>query len=181
MDNSICYVGSTCKEKLCQRMSHHRSQYKRCNEGMASFILFDKFGVDNCIIELIELFPCNSKDEITKKEGEYIKQLNCVNKRVEGRTKDQYYQDNKEDILEYRKQYKNNNPEKIKKQCKLYYENNKDQILEKSKIYGRNFKDEISYRKSVPFVCGCGSTIRTGEKARHIKTMKHKTNLELII
>ena len=31
-------------------------------------------------IELVENYPCNSKEELEKKEGEYIKNNECVNK-----------------------------------------------------------------------------------------------------
>jgi hypothetical protein len=66
---------------------------------------------------LIEEYSCSSKDAKNAREGHYIKPLNCVNKKVEGRTREeyridnkesiqQYYQDNKDKILEYRKEYK---------------------------------------------------------------------------
>ena len=46
--------------------------------------------------ELIEYFPCDTLQELRKREGEHIKNTECVNKRVEGRTKKKYKQDNKE-------------------------------------------------------------------------------------
>ena len=100
IDDSICYVGSTTKKLLCQRMVEHRKDYRRWKEGkrndtVSSFNLFDKFGMENCIIELLKLYPCNSKDELNRKEGEYIKSLNCVNRCIAGRTvqeqKKEYY------------------------------------------------------------------------------------------
>ena len=33
-------------------------------------------------IELIENYPCNSKEELTAREGYHIKQKNCVNKKL---------------------------------------------------------------------------------------------------
>ena len=43
------------------------------------------FGLENCKIALVELFPCASKMELERKEGEYIKNNDCVNKTVVGR------------------------------------------------------------------------------------------------
>jgi len=94
-DNDICYVGSTCKKHLSQRMNKHKSSYKSWKDGKyykktSSYELFEKYGFENCRIELLELVPCNSKNELTKKEGEYIRSLNCVNKIIPGRTKKEY-------------------------------------------------------------------------------------------
>ena len=46
-----CYIGSTI-ESLSNRMSKHRTDYKRHKDGLRknikSFDLFDEFGVGNC-------------------------------------------------------------------------------------------------------------------------------------
>jgi len=87
--DDICYVGSTTKQYLSQRMDSHRNDFKKWQkntqkEKTSSVELFEKYGLENCKIVLIENFPCNSKDELEKKEGEYIKTLNCINKRGAG-------------------------------------------------------------------------------------------------
>ena len=83
------YIGSTTKERLCQRMQQHRSQYVRYKNGngckVTSYELFDKYGVDNCEIVLIELVNCNSKDELHIRERFWIESSNCVNKCIVGR------------------------------------------------------------------------------------------------
>jgi hypothetical protein len=77
------YIGST-TQLLTKRFCSHKSKYnkyKKNNIGyISSFILFDEFGIDNVKIELIENYPCNNKEELLKKEGEYIKNNICVNK-----------------------------------------------------------------------------------------------------
>ena len=87
------YVGSTAKEYLSQRFQQHKVQYKRWKNGkvgkFTSFELFDLYGIENCQIVLIEAYPCNSKDEKNAKEGHYIKTLNCINKVVVGRTREE--------------------------------------------------------------------------------------------
>ena len=98
-DDDICYVGSTTKKFLSQRMAEHKNRYKCWKNGkhikITVFELFEKYGIENCRIELLEIFPSNSKDELTKKEGEHIKLLNCVNKRIEGRTLQEHLEQKK--------------------------------------------------------------------------------------
>ena len=45
------------------------------------------------------------------------------------------------------------------------------------KYYGKN-KDKINKKIKEKFTCVCGSTIRRGEKARHFKSIKHKSFIE---
>jgi hypothetical protein len=62
------YIGSTCKQYLSQRMDKHRTSFKLWKEGkvnnVTSYNLFDKYGVENCNIILLETFPCTSHDEL---------------------------------------------------------------------------------------------------------------------
>jgi ribosome-interacting GTPase 1 len=72
-----------------------------------SYDLFDKYGIDNCDIILLELVEANSKDELYTTEAHYIKTINCVNKYIPIRTK--------EELKEIRKFYDNDNKDiKIK-------------------------------------------------------------------
>ena len=100
------YIGSTC-ENLSKRMARHRAgyNYKRKNEkkNCASFRLFDEFGIDNCKIELVENYPCSSKEELFKREGFYIQSNDCLNKLIMGRTKKDWYEDNKEYVYKKKK------------------------------------------------------------------------------
>ena len=68
----MCYIGSTI-EKLSSRMNTHKAKYKKFkkrNEGSdtTAYKIFDDFGVENCKIELIELFPCSCKEELVVQE-----------------------------------------------------------------------------------------------------------------
>ena len=42
--------------------------------------------MENCKIELVENYACNSKEELNAREGFYIQNNECVNKLVAGRT-----------------------------------------------------------------------------------------------
>ena len=191
-DDDICYVGSTTKKYLSQRMDSHRSDYKKLKKGKnintSAYKMFEKFGVENCRIELIEVYPSNSKDELIKKEGEHIRKLNCVNRCIMGRTKREYYDDNINKILTYNKILRQKNKDVISKKQKVYYQKNKDNllekdkiryeknkdiILEKKKIYYEENRDIISEKRKQKYTCCCGSNICITEKSRHEKTKKH--------
>jgi adenylate kinase family enzyme len=145
-----CYIGSTTKKYLSTRMSTHRHKYIKKLKGSESRILFDKYGIENCKIVLIKKFPCTCKEELDAEEAKHIKNNNCVNKNIPGRTKKQYRQDNKEKAKQYRQDHK--------EYFKQYYQNNKEQIKEKSKI---------------KYHCICGSILTINCKARHERTTKH--------
>jgi ribosome-interacting GTPase 1 len=106
------YIGSTTKKYLSQRMDKHRSSYKLWKDGKTNkttvFDLFDKYGIDNCKIYLLESVNANTKDELLSREGHYIRTLKCVNRCVAGRTRkesnEHYYNDNKNKILQNKKQ-----------------------------------------------------------------------------
>ena len=198
-----CYIGSTC-ESLNQRMARHRSKYAAYLNGKVehtrSFYLFDEFGVDNCKIELIEHYPCDEKDELRKREGEYIRATECVNKQVAGRTHKQYYEENKEICIRKCREYNTNNREKVACRIKEYARKHKREVQEYKKQYQQEHRQEIkeymqNYYKtnkakilsrqgdnySKTYMCECGSACRLDGKSKHEKTMKHqlyKSNLE---
>ena len=78
-------------------MTKHRDKYKSFLKGhygfTTSFSLFNEFGCENCKIELLELFPCNTKAELEAREGHHIRNTECVNRIQCGRTSKQYYLD----------------------------------------------------------------------------------------
>ena len=97
--DKIC-IGSTAST-LNVRFSKHKNSYKNYVENDGAFTTAHKLlRYDDCRIELMEDFPCNSKDELFEREGQLIRENwdNCVNKRIEKRTPRQYYIDNIEDI-----------------------------------------------------------------------------------
>lgn len=142
IDNNYteCYIGSTI-ERLCTRMSKHRFEYLQYKEGnkkkgkTTSHNLFDKYGLENCKIELIENYPCNSKEELLKREGYHQKNTPCINRCIAGRTEKEWALDNKESLSKYKKQWYQDNKEKMNECFKKYKENNKDKIKERKHQY----------------------------------------------
>ena len=85
--NDDIYVGST-TQKLCERMRDHRycvNNNKKKDRPL--YKAFRELGIEHFFIELIEKCPCNDKDELRKKEGEWIRELKpSMNKAIAGRT-----------------------------------------------------------------------------------------------
>jgi len=163
------YIGSTVNS-LAKRKGDHKAD-SNSDIIITSKILFEKY--DDVRIELIEEFPCKNKMELNKREGYYIRTLDCVNRYVAGRTQKEYNEDNREKIKEQQKQYKEGNKEHIKiikkkyteehkedkkdydkdyyeknkEQKKEYYEKNKEYFKERKGELYENNKDEINQRR----------------------------------
>ena len=190
------YVGSTTKQYLSQRMTAHRKDYNYWKSGkghfITSYLLFDEYGLDGCFIELLEAKSCNSKDELKQLEGGYIRDMACVNKRVENRNHQEsvqnYREQNREKYLEgckkYRqnnkeqiKQYTEDNKERIKNSNKLWREENKDTLKEKKKKYvGDNHEELIAKKKEIMTCDCCGKTYKRSHKSDHLKSKYHINN-----
>ena len=115
------YYGSTTLS-LPDRWKYHKSKYNTDKKGQCSSKkLFEEFGIDNCIIELIEECPnTNSREELETIETFYITTNECVNIKIK-RTRQQYRQDMKEEqrayLQERRKQLKNENKDTFECEC----------------------------------------------------------------
>ena len=88
---------------------------------------------NNYKIELIETYPCLTREELNAREGFHIRNTECINRCIAGRTKQEYYKENQEKILEQKKHYHEDNQDQLKEKMKSYYEKNKKKILEKRK------------------------------------------------
>jgi hypothetical protein len=151
------YYGSTIRT-LSARMSKHRYIHKQASgKKTSACVIFDKHGTDNCKIELVELFPCHSKDELEAREGFYIRNNNCVNKIIPDRTRIEYNEVHRDDI-------------KVQKQD--YYTKNKDIINERNTSYYQANKEKYSEKT----VCRCGGSYTVKNKKQHEKTALHLKN-----
>jgi len=135
----LIYIGST-TQSLSKRLGKHRQYVKNKKISSGEILKYPDY-----YIELIENFPCNSREELHKQEGYHIrKNINiCVNCCIAGRTKKEYNNDNKEKIKESQKIYKENNKEKIIGYRKQYLEDNKEKIKESQKKYREDNKERI--------------------------------------
>ena len=178
------YIGST-TQPLTKRLSKHKSDYKIWKNGKRNYVTsFKIIDFGDAYIELLEECPCDSKMLLEKREGELIRSTACVNRCIAGRTKKEYYEDNKEHMKAYKSQWAKDNREKIKTK----YHENKTNINEKRRIHmsGEGMKQkkkeqDIKYRtenkakidakKKAKLTCpNCSKLITASNLKRHIKT-----------
>ena len=120
------YIGST-TQNLCKRFSDHKINYKYYLEAKYHFVSsFKLLELGDAYIELLEEINCDNKTQLVKREGELIREHknNCVNMRIDGRTRKEYYIDTKE----HKKQYQIDNKEHRKEQARQHYIDNKEHI-----------------------------------------------------
>ena len=139
----LVYIGST-TQSLPDRLSGHYRSLKCFKNGKkfscASFQILER---GDAYIELFEDYPCNSKNELLRYEGQCQRKYKCVNNNIAGRTQAEYREDNKDKISEYIKKYRKENKEKIKEQLKKYQQENKEKIKEQKKKYNEKNKENI--------------------------------------
>ena len=190
LDTEDIYIGSSC-DTLSNRFCSHKISYKLWKEGKgafySSFNLFDQVGVENCKIELIKDFPCNSKVELNREEGRIMRENKdiIVNKYQAGRTKkeydEEYNQLHKEQIKEKAKEYYEQN----KEYHKDYYQQNKGHKKEHMKKYREEHKEELAEKKRVyrevnkeknikKYDCECGGKYTHQSISIHEKTQRHQ-------
>jgi hypothetical protein len=142
------YYGATTRT-LTHRKNHHKS-YLDCSSKK----LFENDAVVTII--LVEAFPCNNKNELKARELFHITNNACINTNkpfiselnhgVEWHK--EYYENNKDEILERQKTNYENNKEIILKKQSEYYQNNKEAIAERDKKYRESHKEEnAEYQK----------------------------------
>ena len=134
------YIGSTISP-LYKRFYDHRCAKDCSAKEITQY--------SDAYIELVEEFPCNSKKELNRREGQHIRNAeNCVNKRIEGRTKKEYENDNKEKFHKYQQEYREDNKEKIDKYQQEYFQQNKTALDNYKKAYNEKNKEQIKeYKK----------------------------------
>jgi hypothetical protein len=151
---------------LSQRLAKHRGYYREllANPDKKRVSTSTKVisGGDYDIV-LLEKCPCDSKEELHKRERYYIESIECVNKVIPGRS-----------AAEWGKIYRKQNKEAIIDKKKIYYEENKEAYVEKNKIYREKNKEAIAEKGKTLVKCGCGSTHRHSDKARHLRSQKHQ-------
>ncbi len=148
------YIGSTISP-LYKRLYQHKQDYKRNKKGTFNKVSSGEIlEFDDAYIELLENFPCNSKMELERREGELIRQYknNLVNKNIIGRTVEEW----KEDNVDYLKKYEDErklDPERIK--------------------YNKEFR-------KIRIICECGADILKCKKSVHIKSDRHIKAIKMI-
>lgn len=138
--NGKVYVGSTTKT-LAHRLSGHCSLFKR-GECRSIECLTDP----NVSIELLEECCCETKKQLHECERKWIEALECVNKNIPARTVAEWYQDNKEIIIDRQKEYQKINKEKVAEYHRQYHEANKEKHNQVTREYQIVHKEHLKQK-----------------------------------
>ena len=156
------YIGSTCEPTIAKRLAKHVSDFKCWKKGMRRCMSYDIIKDGDYHIVLLELYPCNSRDELRMCEQKHIDSCECVNKVKAFR--------NEEELAEYKKQYQEQNRGKISEQHKNKYQQNRDEINKRQKQYREQNRDEIIAKRREKICCpNCQKEITKGNLSKHKK------------
>jgi len=142
-DDTKIYVGSTI-DLLTKRFSKHKKDSKKIDKYPKHKLYSIVENWNDWYIELYELFPCNSKEELHKREGEVIREIGTLNRCIAGRTFEEWKSENRELLLE-----------------------------KKREDWRKNADDYNLKRRTEKITCGCGSCVRKDSLTEHKKSKKH--------
>jgi hypothetical protein len=171
-DDGHYYFGSTKTELKCRLYAHKTAAIRHYDRKVYKYI--NEYGWDKTKIILVEKVSCSCRQELVKKENEYIKPAlgdpKCLNENKALLTKDELleqqakYKENNKDTINayhatyrienaekrraYSKKYSEEHREQVKAARKKYYETNKEAILESCKKYSEANKDKIAASKA---------------------------------
>ena len=150
----LCYIGSTAQKRLCDRLTGHKRHYTSYyKHGIRSYLTsFQVLESDDYDCILVEEYPCDNKMQLEQRERYYIDSMPCVNKHIPTRSQQEYQEDNKEKIADYKKEWSEINKDKLKEQHKIYNEENKVIIAQKSKEHRELNKDKISAQRKEKYL-----------------------------
>ena len=122
------YIGST-ERTAEKRYIEHVSSYTTKHGLCASFMLFEKYGIKNCRVEVIEVGEYDTRNDYRKREGELIlSSPKCVNLHIPGRDREDWYEEARSELLGKMKQnYQDNLEERrayAREHSKIYYKKN---------------------------------------------------------
>ena len=106
-ENDRVYNGSTCWD-----LAHRFGEHKRCcsktkSKGYRLYQEMNDIGIDCFCWDEVGQFPCDNVSQLRAREGYWIKHYKSwipeygYNKKMETRTKSEYYQDNRETTLKH--------------------------------------------------------------------------------
>jgi hypothetical protein len=141
-DENLIYVGSTI-QSLSKRFGGHKIEKVRKPN---TYFYTKVENWNDWYIELYENYPCQNREELNKREGEIIRLIGTLNINATGRTKKEYYEENKarfeeyyienkEHITQIKKDKYKENKDDINLKNRDYYNENRERILEQKRLY----------------------------------------------
>ena len=166
-DNTLIYVGSTITT-LSRRLAEHKSKSKKYNTRKIYQSINDNW--DDWYIELYEVYPCENKEQLNKREGEIIREIGTLNSQIAGRTP-----------MERRKENWIENKELLSARGKECHQKYREERLEVSRQYNINnnearkeYKKKYREEHNEKITCAvCGSIFIIINLNRHNKSKRH--------
>jgi len=159
------YYGSTIEPTLAKRLAKHTASFKSYKQGKSDICRsYELFENGDYTIILVELFPCDSRDELLMRERFYIDNNECVNKKRPITTieeKEQYQE-------QYHQQYYQEHKEEINQKHQQYYQEHKKEINQKHQQYYQEHTKQLQ-----KITCECGRVICEAKISRHKKSKIH--------
>jgi len=144
------YVGSTTKT-LEERLRSHLYNYNNEKQNYCSSYEVLK---DEHEIELLYEGEFETIRDLHKMEGDYIRNIECVNIIIVGRSR--------------------------KESNYIYRNNNIEKSLEYGRKYREDNKDYLRRQEATPYTCICGLVCRRNNKPRHLRSKKHRDFLNFM-
>lgn len=182
--NDLVYIGATTQELNIRFNDHIRATRTKKTENYRLYTAIKELGEDNFYISLIENYPCEDVRELREREGHYIREFNSwkpeygYNKKMETRTKHEYYQDTKEHVKDKVKEYYDKHKDQVDNYKKKHYEENKAHFKQyKHEWYLKN-KATHNLKGKERIKCECGADICKGALRFHLTTKRHSDSLK---
>ena len=155
-DDGKYYIGSTIRA-LNNRLSSHKNASRKTETNNA-YNHIKTIGWDKVVIELIELFPCETRNQLLERETWHISQnkdntlcLNTRNPLTDNTTPEakkahkekckEYYQQHREEVLQKRSEYQIENREKRSEYNREYREKNVEKLKQYDREYAIKYRD----------------------------------------
>ena len=148
-NDELLYVGHT--TNFNKRKYNHKSSVNNEKGNLYNLKLYQMIrengGWDNFNMIVIKEFPCQNLREAEAEEDKVMREMKATMNMIRAfHPKEEWCEDNKEKLQEYRHQYYQDNKEyKIEYQHQFYVEN-KERILEQNRGYREKNKEQIKER-----------------------------------
>jgi hypothetical protein len=155
------YVGHT--TDFVNRKRNHKQSCNNPNDKAYDVYVYQFIrqtgGWTNWSMLEICKISCVDVYDAERNERKYIEELkSTLNSKIPTRTRKEYREQNKEQILEHKKEY---------------YEQNKEQIHKKQKEYREHHREHLLEYSKTNMICECGVELTLSSKSRHLKSKKH--------
>lgn len=167
--NSEVYIGSTFMD-IEERFVKHKCDAKQRPRLSKFYTFMNEQGIDNFEIDVVEEYPCESKQQLEKREGEIIREMGTLNQRIAGRSNKEY----RNEFREYLREFAREN----KKKWKI---NTREHHLEKERGYKKTYREKhrekLQEKASTKVECECRGQYTLSHKAEDMKSKKHLKHL----